>query len=221
MVESSDWLAWQVVDSAFPVGVFAHSWGLEAAWQAGHVDDAAALRRFVAESIQQTGWSALPIMSAAHRAPERLEELDELTDAFLVNGVANRASRVQGRTLAATAARVWPSPAMTALHARAEAARAHVAPLSGAVFRTIGLAEEVAQRAVLYGAARGVLSAAVRLGIVGSFQAQRLQHEAATRLEATLETCRGLPPEAICQTAPLIDLLQGAHDRLYSRLFQS
>ena len=221
MVESSDWLAWQVVDSAFPVGVFAHSWGLEAAWHAGHADDAAALRRFLTESIQQTGWSALPIMSAAHRAPERLEELDELTHAFLVNGVANRASRVQGRTLAATADRIWPSPAMTALHARARATRAHVAPLSGAVFRTIGLAEEVAQRAVLYGAARGVLSAAVRLGIVGSYQAQRLQHEAAARLEATLETCRGLPPEAICQTAPLIDLLQGAHDRLYSRLFQS
>ena len=204
----SDWLAWQVVDSAFPVGAFAHSWGLEAAWQAGHVTDDAALRRFLTESIRQAGWSALPVMSAAHRTPERLEELDELTHAFLVNDVANRASRVQGRTLAATADRVWPSPAMTGLGARVQATRGH-------------LAEEVAQRAVLHGAARGILSAAVRLGIVGSYRAQRLQHAAATRLDATLERCRGLPPEAICQTAPLIDLLQGAHDRLYSRLFQS
>ena len=217
----SDWLAWQVVDSAFPVGAFAHSWGLEAAWQAGHVADDAALRRFLAESIQQTGWSALPVMSAAHRTPERLEELDELTHAFLVNDVANRASRVQGRTLAATADRVWPSPALTGLGARVQATRGHLAPVSGVVFRTIGLAEEVAQRALLHGAARGILSAAVRLGIVGSYRAQRLQHAAATRLDATLERCRGLPPEAICQTAPIIDLLQGAHDRLYSRLFQS
>ena len=217
----SDWLAWQIVDSAFPVGAFAHSWGLEAAWQAGHVDDEPALRRFLTESIRQTGWGTLPIMSAAHRTPDRLEALDELTHAFLVNGVANRASRVQGRALAATADRVWPSPAMTDLNARAQAAWGHVAPLSGSVFRTLGLAEEVAKRAVLYGAARGVLSAAVRLGIVGSYRAQRLQHEAATCLEATLERCRGLPPEAICQTAPIIDLLQGAHDRLYSRLFQS
>ena len=221
MVAASDWLAWQVVDSAFPVGAFAHSWGLEAAWHAGHVTDDAALRRFLTESIQQAGWSALPVMSAAHRTPERLEELDELTHAFLVNDVANRASRVQGRTLAATADRVWPSPAMTGLGARVQAARGHLAPVSGVVFRTIGLAEEVAQRAVLHGAARGILSAAVRLGIVGSYRAQRLQHAAATRLDATLERCRGLPPEAICQTAPLIDLLQGAHDRLYSRLFQS
>ena len=218
---TSDWLAWQIVDSAFPVGVFAHSWGLEAAWQAGHVDGDAALRRFVAESIQQTGWGALPVMTAAHRDPERLEELDALNHAFLTNSVANRASRVQGRTLAATAARVWPSAAMTGLQARAEATRSHVAPLTGIVFRTLGLAEEVAQRAVLYGAARGILSAAVRLGIVGSYRAQRMQHEATGQLDATLERCRGLRPEAVCQTAPLLDLLQGAHDRLYSRLFQS
>ena len=217
----SDWLAWQFVDSAFPVGVFAHSWGLEAAWQAGHVDDDAELRRFVAESIQQVGWGALPIMTAAHRDPERLEELDALSHAFLTNGVANRASRVQGRTLAATAARVWPSPAMAELHARAEATKSHVAPLTGVVFRTLGLAEDVAQRAVLYGAARGILSAAVRLGIVGSYRAQRMQHEAAASLDVTLERCRGLAAEEICQTAPVLDLLQGAHDRLYSRLFQS
>ena len=110
---------------------------------------------------------------------------------------------------------------MTELHARAEATKSHVAPLTGVVFRTLGLTEDVAQRAVLYGAARGILSAAVRLGIVGSYRAQRLQHEAAASLDATLERCRGLAAEEICQTAPVLDLLQGAHDRLYSRLFQS
>ena len=217
----SDWLVWQVVDSAFPVGVFAHSWGLEAACQAGHVDDEAALRRFLQESIRQTGWSALPLMSSAYREPVRLEELDELAHAFLTNGVANRASRVQGRTLVATAARVWPSSALVALEARARTGWTHVAPLSGVVFRTIGLSPEVAQKAVLFGAARGILSAAVRLGIVGSYRAQRMQQDAEACLDATLETCRDLAADEICQTAPLVDLLQGGHDRLYSRLFQS
>ena len=217
----SDWLAWQIVDSAFPVGVFAHSWGLEAAWQAGHVDGDAALRQFVTESIQQTGWGALPLVNAAYRRPERLEELDALHQAFLTNAVANRASRVQGRTLAATAARVWPSPATVALESRVRRGSAHVAPVSGVVFRTVGLSQATAGKAVLYGAARGVLSAAVRLGIVGSYRAQQMQHESVACLDATLETCSGLAPEEICQTAPIVDLLQGAHDRLYSRLFQS
>ena len=35
----SDWLTWQVVDSAFPTGAFAHSFGLESAWQQGEVED--------------------------------------------------------------------------------------------------------------------------------------------------------------------------------------
>lgn len=217
----SDWLAWQVVDSAFPVGVFAHSWGLEAAWQAGHVPDPEALRHFLSASIQQTGYGGLPLLCAAHRAPDQWEELDELAEAFLLNPVTNRASRVQGRTLVATAARVWPSEAAAALRTRTEAGHAHVAPLSGVVFRLIGLTAEMASKVVLFGTARGVLSAAVRLGLVGSYQAQRMQHDATACLDETLERCRGLEPEDVCQTAPILDLLQAGHDRLYSRLFQS
>lgn len=217
----SDWLAWQVVDSAFPVGVFAHSWGLEAAWQSGHVPDSKALQRFLRASIQQTGHGALPLLCAAYREPERWHVLDELADAFLVNSVTNRASRVQGRTLVATADRIWPSAEMTFLGAQVKIGRAHVAPVSGVVFRVIGLPFETARKVMLYGTARGVLSAAVRLGIVGSYDAQRMQHESGPWLETMLDQCRALGPEDVCQTAPILDLLQACHDRLYSRLFQS
>ena len=57
----SDWLTWQIVDSAFPTGVFAHSWGLEAAWQQGEVNDLVALRAFLEASIQQAGYASLPL----------------------------------------------------------------------------------------------------------------------------------------------------------------
>ena len=217
----SDWLAWQVVDSTFPVGVFAHSWGLESAWQSGHVPDSRALQRFLDASIQQTGYGGLPLLNAAYRRPERWRGLDELADAFLINSVANRASRVQGRTLAATAVRVWPSEAMTTVSQHAAVGRAHVAPLSGLIFKVIGLSLETARNIMLYGAARGVLSAAVRLGIVGSYEAQRMQYQAGPRLDLIHDDCRALGDEDVCQTAPILDLLQAGHDRLYSRLFQS
>jgi hypothetical protein len=42
---------WQIVDSAFPTGAFAHSFGLEAAWQQGEMPDIAVLREFVQEAI--------------------------------------------------------------------------------------------------------------------------------------------------------------------------
>ena len=136
----SEWLTWQVVDSAFPTGLFAHSWGLESAWQHGEVDSLDALRAFVDASIVQAGHAVLPFVNAAFHAPDRLEALDQVAEAFLTNAVANRASRIQGRALAATAARVWPTDALLALKARADATRAHVAPLSGATCRTLGLA---------------------------------------------------------------------------------
>jgi urease accessory protein len=217
----SDWLTWQIVDSAFPTGAFAHSWGLEAAWQQGEVADRDGLRRFLEASILQTGYASLPLVNDAYRSPEQLEALDAVAEAFLLNAIANRASRIQGRTLLGTAGRIWPSSELAALQARADAMCAHVAPVAGAAFCAIGLPLPTVQRVVLYGAARGVLSAAVRLGIAGSFEAQRLQYECSPWLERIADRCGALSIDDLAQTAPLLDLLQAGHDRLYSRLFQS
>ena len=68
---------------------------------------------------------------------------------------------------------------------------------------------------------RGVLSSAVRLGILGPYAAQRLQVECAADVGAVLARCGPLRESDIAQTAPILDLLQAGHDRLYSRLFQS
>src|ERR1044071_8777200 len=88
---ASDWFAWQVVDSAFPAGAFAHSGGLESAWQQGEVATADDLWAFLVAFVQQAGHASLPLVNAAYRAPHRVADLDELADAFLLNVVANRA----------------------------------------------------------------------------------------------------------------------------------
>jgi urease accessory protein len=214
-------LTWQIVDSAFPTGAFAHSCGLESAWQQGEIADLDALDRFLRASVLQAGYATLPLLNSAHERPEDLLPLDELCDVFLVNAVANRASRIQGRSLVATAARVWPSEAMAGLKTLARTTSAHVAPLSGATFRRLGLPLETAQKVALFGAARAVLTAAVRLGIAGSFEAQRMQYGTGSWLEEVARRCGALTADDLAQTAPVIDILQGGHDRLYSRLFQS
>jgi urease accessory protein len=215
------WTVWQLADSAFPTGGFAHSGGLEAAWQAGEVPDPSALRRFVHDALVQSGRGSLPWMTAAHTDPDRYEELDAMLDLFLNNAVANRASRVQGRAFLATCVRIWPSASLAALDARSAAAHGHAAPVVGAAFRQLGVPLGIAQRLFLHGVARGVLAAAVRLGIVGSYHAQRLQYECGPVLDDVLARCAGLTEGDAAQTAPLLDVLQAAHDRLYSRLFQS
>jgi urease accessory protein len=240
-----DWTLWQIADSAFPTGGFAHSFGLEAAWQHGAVD-ATTLASFVHDALGQAGHGALPFVSAGHAAvgraprldsgrassaptpapakpaPATLAAVDARCDAFLLNVVANRASRTQGRAWLATFERTFPKPAVRAFCAEARLAPArHYAPLVGAGLRAIDVSLDAAQRLFLFSVCRGTLSAAVRLGLAGTTDSQRLLAECAGDLDRTLTVCGGLSMDDAAQVAPLLDLYQSAHDRLYSRLFQS
>lgn len=218
----TNWLVWQLADSAFPAGGFAHSYGLEAAWQQGEVD-ASSLPAFVGDTIAQAGHGGLPFVMAAFDDPDSLLAIDERCDAFLRNPVANRASRVQGRAWAGTVERSFPREAVHSLTAavRARPGHRHFAPVFGATLRALGLERNEAARLYLFGAARGTLSAAVRLGVTGTTDAQRILSERAGDLDRAIARCSDLAIEDAAQTSPLIDLWQASHDRLYSRLFQS
>jgi urease accessory protein len=214
-------LLWQLIDSAFPSGTFAHSWGLEAAYQAGEIDSDASLRRFLRDNLWQTGHAVLPLVTAAHQHPATVAALDASCDAFLTNAVANRASRQQGRAFVSTCARVWPLAALTALDIQVRGSCGHYAPAAGAALCALDVPLGDAQQLVLFGASRGVLAAAVRLGIVGPYRAQQLQHECGALIADVLAGCASLDVSDLTQTAPIADLVQSTHDRLYSRLFQS
>lgn len=216
------WRVLQLADSGFPTGGFAHSGGLEAAVQQGEVRGREGLERFVRELLWQAGYGALPLLSEAWREPSTLEALDARAEAFLTNHVANRASRTQGRAFLDTCARIFPEPVL-ALRQRARAAglRYHHAPLFGAVLRALDVELSDAQRLLLSLALRGTLSAAVRMGLVGTHESHQLQNQCAPLLDEVLEHCARLGPESLAQTSPLMDLLGATHDRLYSRLFLS
>jgi urease accessory protein len=212
---------WQLVDASFPTGGFAHSGGLEAAWHCGEVTSDGAVRLFLRDALAQAGRGVLPLSSAAHDDPARLTELDARCHAFLTNVVANRASSVQGRAFVGTCARVWPGEPLNSLHALARELHGHYAPVAGAVLASLDVPLPSVQRLLLYLTARGILSAAVRLGILGPYAAQRMQADCTSDIEAVLARCAGLRDADLAQTAPILDLLQAGHDRLYSRLFQS
>jgi urease accessory protein len=214
-------LVWQLADSAFPTGGFAHSAGLEAAWQAGEVPSPEHLKAFIRESLWQAGRGQLPLASSAYEAPARLQALDALCQAFLTNVVSRRASCVQGRAMAATCARIWPGDPMSALEAEVRGLHGHYAPIFGVCLCRLGVPLDQAQSLFLFLVLRGLTSAAVRLGIVGPYASQRLQFDCSRDVNIVHARCTMLRDTDIAQTAPLLDLLQASHDRLYSRLFVS
>ncbi len=215
---SLDFLLWQLADSAFPTGGFAHSAGLEAAWQHGEVRNREQLVSFVEASLEQLGHAALPFVTTAHDEPGRLAELDQLCDAFTSNHVANRASRAQGRALASAVERIFNVELRTP---NFELRFTHLAPVFGAGFRWLDVSRDTTARMFFFNHLRGAFAAAVRLNIIGPMEAQTLQHHLGPEAEAVLTRCASLTLDDLAQTSPLLDLWQGAQDRLYSRLFQS
>jgi urease accessory protein len=214
------WRLLQLADSAFPTGGFAHSAGLEAAAQAWEIDGVEGVARFARDAIWQAGFGALPLARAAFLDPAALPALDSRADAFLANHVANRASRTQGRALLSTAGRVFPA-AVGPVQARAAGLKLHLSPIWGAVMSALTIPLEDAQRLLLWTTARNVLSAAVRMGLAGTHEAQALLDGLGPLLDEVHRHCGALGVEDLAQSSPLTDLLQGTHDRLYSRLFQS
>jgi urease accessory protein len=123
----------------------------------------------------------------------------------------------------AACARVFEDSAVLALDeaCRARTLRVHLGPAFGAVARHLGLARDEAMAVHLHGALRSVLSAAVRLGLCGPHEAQRMTRARAPLLDRVLARAASLSPGEAAQPAPLLDLLGAAHDRLDVRLFTS
>jgi urease accessory protein len=215
----SQWLIWQLADSAFPSGGFAHSSGLEAAWHHGLVKDGASLAAFVGTGLRQCSRGSLSFVRATWNDPASFVSVDNDCDLFHNSHVANRASRAQGRALLASASRAFPVPQLADLSNQVRKARAagHLAPVFGMVCASLGLSETETTNLFLFIFARGCLSSAVRLGIVGPLEAQQIQFGLAME-EESVTKCSS---ESAVQTSPMLDLLQATQDRLYSKLFQS
>ena len=222
-MSSPEWLVWQIIDSAFPAGSFAHSSGLEAAWQNGRIRGEEELLAFTETSLEQAANGHLPLVISARNDPDSFRELDSLCDAFLSNHVANRASRRQGSTLLATCAPVFQNAKLIRFRADVleNGLACHLPPVFGLISNVLNIENQTALRIYLYFIIRGILSSAVRLGVVGPLRAQVIQRGAASFAEK-IATDHPVPNiEDLAQTAPLIEALQANQDRLYSRLFQS
>jgi urease accessory protein len=172
-------VALQHGDSFFPSGSLAFSWGLETLRNDGLVRDSANVERFVLDQLRHR-WATLdrPAMTVAYRAASDLESVsrvDELVEAMSLARESREGSRRAGLALLSVHETLGTDGA-AAYHewVRAGRARGHLAVVHGLVWCGAGLDEAAASAVSAYSLCVGLLGAALRLGLIGHIDSQRI-----------------------------------------------
>lgn len=213
----------QFGDSFFPTGAASFSWGLETLRADGLVRDASGLDAFIAAQLEHR-WANFdrPAVVAAHRSGTGLDAVIEV-DRQVEAGTLAREAREGGRRIGAALLKIHADLGTPGAGAYRERVLAGQAPgqmpvVQGLIAAACGLDETAACALSAYGVAVGIVSAAVRMAIVGHVDGQRilaLQRERAVRL------AEGLLPDAVELHAytPMTEIAIMRHETGSGRLF--
>jgi urease accessory protein len=214
-------LAW--LSPSFPTGAFSYSHGLEATVASGAVRDRTGLEGWIASVVTQgSGRMDADILCEAHRAASAADFA--ALDAANRRGLAFRATAElaleaaqQGEAFLAASRAAWPEPFIEAWAADAVCHSA----VFGAVAARAGIALPDALIGYLQAFAGNLVSAGLRLGIIGQTGGQRI-------LAALEPVVGGAATAALTRDSAdfgaatfAVDLASMMHETQYSRLFRS
>jgi urease accessory protein len=201
----------QMVDSSFPSGAYAHSFGLETLAPS---DLGEALKLRLEESLAR-----LELVFARHAYTHDLLELDDRLHASLLVREPREASSVVGASLLRSACLILPD---ARLHQFLEAGRHHhQAVVFGAVAAAIELPPEMAGQAYAFSTLRAQVSAAQRLGWIGQREAQRVLHRLKPAVRLAASRAAELALDEAGAFTPLWDIACMQHERAPARMFAS
>ena len=213
----------------FPIGAFSYSHGLETTAASGGVHDRETLRRWIAAILTHgAGRMDADTLRDAHRAASA-QDLEALTAANR-RGLAFRATSemvlettAQGEAFVATCRAAWPDPFLDHWGARlAEVGEAVCHPAAvGAATAGAGISVGCALTAYLQAMAANLVSAGLRLGIVGQTDGQRILAALGPVVGNAVASTLTRNPPAFGGAAIAVDLASMAHETQYSRLFRS
>lgn len=223
----STWAALMLSDSNFPTGAFAHSAGLEAAHQLGLVKSPDTVARFLRAVVQSSINQSVPLIRLGyHGEPGSVawSELDAYAHALLApNTPACEASIDQGRNLLRVAKYLDENDSngerydILQQHLDEDpSSRGHMAPLWGLIGRqTFALTEDEACTLFSFTVARDIVSAAVRLNLIGPLEGQRMLKQCVSSTQIPE------PGEESMGSAPVLDAVHTNHTIMAMRLFRT
>ena len=220
-------LTW--LSPGFPIGAFSYSHGLEAAADQGTVHDRQTLQHWIGAVVSAGGGRMdADTLRDAHRASSAAD-LDALG---FVNrrGLAFRATSemaletaAQGEAFLGTCRAAWPDPFLDRWAVRLENAGDPVchAAAVGAATACARIPLGCTLTAYLQAMAANLVSAGLRLGIVGQTDGQRILAALESVVGAAVENTLTREPCAFGGATVAVDLASMAHETQYTRLFRS
>jgi urease accessory protein len=216
--------AW--LSPAYPVGAFSFSSGLEWAVEAGDVNDAATLQRWLAVILNEGGGFCDAVFFAhAHRAIEQTDDtalaaVAELAVAFAPSKERHLETTAQGNAFLAATRAAWPCAALERLVAVSPGPCAYpVAVGAAAAGHEIPVAPALA--VYLHALAANLISAGVRLIPLGQTDGQRVLAALEPVIAAAAARALTTPLDEVGSAAFRADLASLRHETQYTRLFRS
>lgn len=211
---------------AFPVGAFAYSHGLEWAFEAGDLHDASSLRDWLDALVAHGSLhNDLILFAAAFRAVRQQDEATLHDLAELALALANSAERrletvTQGNAFVSAVKASWPCEAVSRLSEDWDGDVAY--PVAVAV---ASAGHDLPLPACLQGYSlafvANLVSAAVRLGIVGQTDGQRITAALVPALHAAAAGAESATLDDLGGCTLRSDIAALRHETQYSRLFRS
>lgn len=216
----------QLSDSAFPIGSFGHSLGLEAVQAAGELTGAGDLERRAREALGALATSDLPALRGAHwaRAVGELLELDAELAATKLSAEVRAADGAMGnRLLVSARALTLACPLLDAFAEAVDTGRSPggLAVARGAVTRAAGIGLGHALLAHAQGTAAALVAAGQKLIPLGPSAAQRVLADLAPAILAAVERSASVPCDDLYAFAPALEIRSMAHERQDGRLYIS
>lgn len=211
---------------AFPVGAFAYSHGIEWAFEAGDLSDAAALENWLDALLTHGAARNDAILFAcawragAARDHAALSSLAELALALAGSAERRLETVSQGNAFMLAAGAAWPCDALDLLRRKWDGDVAYPVAV-GTACAGHGVALTEALPAFLLAFVANLVSAAVRLGIAGQTEGQRITAALLPRVTALAGELQVATPDDLGAFALRSDLAAIRHETQYSRLFRS